>query len=679
MKLPIHKPLIQFPAPRLMGLVLAFWVTACHDEKDAALRLIEEKGTEANADALAEALRKGNLELAKAMLVLEVDPNARGPEGETPLILAAGGDASHLVPLLLEKGADMGAVDESGKTALAHAIENGNLDAVVRLLDAGASPWGQHGYEGSLVAQAMKDGRVAAAGLLLEAGAFPDSKDGEGKSLVRISIEKNQGALFEDLLEKGANLQEGRRPGVGDLVDLPHVALEHGRDEMLAALLEKGMNVNAVNHAGESLVISAVKSGRVQLLKVLKKFDVDFGAVDSRARSAVRLAVEARDKKMLRELLASGAPVDGFASDGLTPLLAAVRTYDGDLVRALVEKGAAVNLASRHEGKAMTPVSLALRQRCLPMAAFLLEKGAKPHDELYRAAKVGGDEGLKLVKVLLEGGASHSPDRGREKDSPLALAVRSGDVGIAKALLAAGAAVGAVDPCGQGLLQVAVARGDVTMAKVLLENGADPNKPFNVELSEEFLKSIKTKGVIRWALKNSKSISPLMMASDSGNVKMAQALVAHGASTRKSTVIDKIRWWPLTFATRRVDNDMMQVMLGRKPGKTDLWIRVDLSEQRAYVFQGEKEIYKTRVSTGKKSNPTRKGKFVITNKYREWESTIYESSMPFFQRLSASDFGFHVGYVPNYPASHGCIRMPDHAARKLFTMTRVGDYVEIVP
>jgi lipoprotein-anchoring transpeptidase ErfK/SrfK len=53
--------------------------------------------------------------------------------------------------------------------------------------------------------------------------------------------------------------------------------------------------------------------------------------------------------------------------------------------------------------------------------------------------------------------------------------------------------------------------------------------------------------------------------------------------------------------------------------------------------------------------------------------------MPFFQRLSASDFGFHVGYVPNYPASHGCIRMPDHAALKLFTMTRVGDYVEIVP
>ena len=59
---------------------------------------------------------------------------------------------------------------------------------------------------------------------------------------------------------------------------------------------------------------------------------------------------------------------------------------------------------------------------------------------------------------------------------------------------------------------------------------------------------------------------------------MAQTLVAHSASKKKSMVIDKSRWWPLTFATRRADNTAVQVMLGRKPGKTDLWIKVDISE-----------------------------------------------------------------------------------------------------
>lgn len=53
--------------------------------------------------------------------------------------------------------------------------------------------------------------------------------------------------------------------------------------------------------------------------------------------------------------------------------------------------------------------------------------------------------------------------------------------------------------------------------------------------------------------------------------------------------------------------------------------------------------------------------------------------MPYFQRLSCSDFGFHYGYVPNYPASHGCIRLPMDSAKKLFAMTEVGDRVTIKP
>lgn len=53
--------------------------------------------------------------------------------------------------------------------------------------------------------------------------------------------------------------------------------------------------------------------------------------------------------------------------------------------------------------------------------------------------------------------------------------------------------------------------------------------------------------------------------------------------------------------------------------------------------------------------------------------------MPFFQRLSCSDFGFHYGNVPGYPASHGCIRMPWSSAQTLFSMTKVGDKVTIKP
>jgi lipoprotein-anchoring transpeptidase ErfK/SrfK len=124
---------------------------------------------------------------------------------------------------------------------------------------------------------------------------------------------------------------------------------------------------------------------------------------------------------------------------------------------------------------------------------------------------------------------------------------------------------------------------------------------------------------------------------------------------------------------------MMQAILGSKPGKEGIWVKVDLSEQLAYIFDGEKEIYRSMISSGKRGYRTRTGKFVITNKYRHWNSTIYGSSMPYFQRLSASDFGFHVGNCPGYAASHGCIRMPNSAAKMLFSLTKTGDYVEIQP
>jgi lipoprotein-anchoring transpeptidase ErfK/SrfK len=51
--------------------------------------------------------------------------------------------------------------------------------------------------------------------------------------------------------------------------------------------------------------------------------------------------------------------------------------------------------------------------------------------------------------------------------------------------------------------------------------------------------------------------------------------------------------------------------------------------------------------------------------------------MPYFMRLSCRDFGMHEGVVQPYPASHGCIRLPGDAAKKLFAEIPVGTLVTI--
>ena len=56
---------------------------------------------------------------------------------------------------------------------------------------------------------------------------------------------------------------------------------------------------------------------------------------------------------------------------------------------------------------------------------------------------------------------------------------------------------------------------------------------------------------------------------------------------------------------------------------------------------------------------------VITNIYDD-------APMYCMQRLTWSGVALHQGVVPNYPASHGCIRMPEAFAQQLWTTTKLG-------
>ena len=95
------------------------------------------------------------------------------------------------------------------------------------------------------------------------------------------------------------------------------------------------------------------------------------------------------------------------------------------------------------------------------------------------------------------------------------------------------------------------------------------------------------------------------------------------------------------------------------------------------IWQDGKVRLTSPVSTGRSGYRTPKGEYVITNKYRNWLSTIYRVPMPYFMRLSCGSFGLHAGYVPGFPASHGCIRLPPESARAFFKIADVGHRVTI--
>ena len=108
-------------------------------------------------------------------------------------------------------------------------------------------------------------------------------------------------------------------------------------------------------------------------------------------------------------------------------------------------------------------------------------------------------------------------------------------------------------------------------------------------------------------------------------------------------------------------------------GNGPLRIIVSLDRQQLTLYSGDQPIAHSRVSSGQRGHSTPTGVFSIIQKDRWHRSNIYDDApMYFMQRLTWSGVAMHQGVVPNYPASHGCIRLPEAFAKQLWTTTKTG-------
>jgi hypothetical protein len=99
-------------------------------------------------------------------------------------------------------------------------------------------------------------------------------------------------------------------------------------------------------------------------------------------------------------------------------------------------------------------------------------------------------------------------------------------------------------------------------------------------------------------------------------------------------------------------------------------IVVSLSSQQMHVFRDGAAWGSSPVSTGKRRKETPQGVFAVLQKKKFHRSNLYSNApMPFMQRLTWDGIAIHAGKLPGYPASHGCIRLPNAFATKLFAIT----------
>ena len=222
----------------------------------------------------------------------------------------------------------------------------------------------------------------------------------------------------------------------------------------------------------------------------------------------------------------------------------------------------------------------------------------------------------------------------------------------------------------------AIAGNDRETLCKMLDEGMDPNVELPVPVPVAFQKRFAT-AHLRYYLSKEKGFTALMLATALGNDGFVKILLRAGADPWKVTKRHKTHALWLAAKSRNIE--IMRSLMGIGPDHASRAFRItiNLPEQYAFLWRNGRIVLATPISSGTRSHPTPRGRYLITNKYRYWKSTLYPAEMPFFLRLSCGDFGLHMGRLPGYPASHGCIRLPERSAKTLYASVPVGTLVEI--
>ena len=133
-------------------------------------------------------------------------------------------------------------------------------------------------------------------------------------------------------------------------------------------------------------------------------------------------------------------------------------------------------------------------------------------------------------------------------------------------------------------------------------------------------------------------------------------------------------------------------------------VEIDLEQQLAYLIYDNEVVLTSPISSGRQGFQTKRGRFKVIQKERRHYSNLYgkivdargrtivadadadmrvprgakfvAAPMPYFIRFNGAE-GLHAGYLPGYPASHGCVRLPERNAIAFFNAVEVGTPVTV--
>ena len=392
------------------------------------------------------------------------------------LLWAAWNGQKAVVKVLLEKGADLEAKDDTGQTPLSMASEKGHKDVVQLLLATGQVDVDSKDKNGQTpLSMAAESGYESVVQLLLESGQVDvDSKDKNGQTPLWMAARNGYEGVVQLLLERGQVNVEAED---SEYSRTPlWMAAYNGHEDVVQLLLERGqVNVEAKDseYSRTPLWVAAYNGHEsvVQLLLATGQVNVD--SKDKNSMTPLLIAAANKRESVVRLLLEKGADIEAKEKRGVTPLWTAAFKRRESVVRLLLEKGADVKVA---DFDGWTPLHIASENGHLEIIQLLLDRGAdvKGADfdgwtPLHIASK---NKHLEIIQLLLDCGADVKAAK-KNGWTLLHAASAEGHLDIVQLLLDRGADVKVADSDGWTPLHAASAEGHLDVVQLLLDCGAD--------------------------------------------------------------------------------------------------------------------------------------------------------------------------------------------------------------